>query len=528
MNAATFLTKQALQNRDRAALAHGDRSLTYAELARRSLSLGAGLLDMGLSRGDRVALMLPNGTEVVESIYACLAAGLVVVPINYRLHPYEVAYIVENSGAGALILDQQFADRIPTGTASLDSISRICVCAGSADSPYERLVRSSSSLRAPVDVGSSDPAWLFYTSGTTGRPKGAIWTHRMIRVLVMNYLADLYAIDETDVVLHAAPLTHGSGIVGLPSIARGATNIILDTPSFEPHALLSLIEQRGVTHIAFLAPTQIVRLLEEFTPGEFDLSSLGAVTYGGAPIYVEHLRAAIEAFGPVFVQLYGQGEAPITVTGLSRREHATFHRTGDPRLGSAGRCRTDVEMRVVDGDDRELPVGEPGELVVRGDIVMPGYWANEQASAEALRDGWLHTGDIGTIDADGYLFLLDRAKDVIITGGNNVYPREVEEVLVTHPGVANVVVVGIPDPYWGEAVHAVVQREPATEVTTEELLGLCASRLAGYKKPKGVDFVDALPQNAYGKILRREVRERFWQGQERRVGGGAAATGTRS
>jgi acyl-CoA synthetase (AMP-forming)/AMP-acid ligase II len=528
MNAATFLAKQAMHSPDHIALAHGERALSYSELARRSLALSSGLLDMGLTKGDRVALMLPNGTEVVESIYSCLAAGLVVVPINYRLHPLEVAYIVENSGARALITDDEFLSRVPQEMSAIDAVERVCVGDTSGGISYERLVRRVSRLDRPVDIPSTDPAWLFYTSGTTGRPKGAIWTHRMIRILVMNYLADLYNIDERDVVLHAAPLTHGSGIVGLPAIARGATNLILDTKSFEPDAVFSLIQQRAVTHIAFLAPTQIVRLLEEFRPGAFDLASLRAITYGGAPIYVEHLGAAIDAFGPVFVQLYGQGEAPITVTGLSRREHAEFHQTGDPRLGSAGRCRTDVELRIVDSDDREVPIGEPGEIVVRGDVVMPGYWDDERATAETLRNGWLHTGDIGSLDERGYLFLLDRAKDVIITGGNNVYPREVEEVLVTHPDVANVVVVGVPDAYWGEAVHAVIQLEPGREVTRDELLALCGARLAGYKKPKTIDFVEAFPQNAYGKILRREIRERYWQGQERRVGGGATTAGARS
>ncbi len=524
MNAATFLTKQAAHNPDRVALAFGERSLTYAELSQRFLALASGLLRSGLKKGDRVALMLPNGTEVVESIYACLAAGLTAVPVNYRLHPHEVAYIVENSGARALICSDEFIASVPSPCAELDAVTRVCVgTTGSGDTAYESLVSADGALPKPVDIGPDDIAWLFYTSGTTGRPKGAMWTHRIIRVLVMNYLADLYNIEEADVVLHAAPLTHGSGIVGLPAFARGATNVVLDTKSFEPDAVFSLIEQRRVTHIAFLAPTQIVKLLEDLKPGDYDLSSLQAITYGGAPIYVEHLQAAIDAFGPVFIQLYGQGEAPITVTGLSRREHAEFRAAGDPRLASAGRCRTDVEMRIVDENDRDVAAGQAGEIVVRGDIVMPGYWDNPDATAETLRHGWLHTGDIGSVDEGGYLYLLDRAKDVIITGGNNVYPREVEEVIVTHPGVANVVVLGVPDAYWGEAVHAVVQREAGAEVTTEELLELCASRLAGYKKPKAVDFVEALPVNAYGKILRREVRDQYWAGQERRVGGGGGA-----
>jgi long-chain acyl-CoA synthetase len=277
-----------------------------------------------------------------------------------------------------------------------------------------------------------------------------------------------------------------------------------------------------VSHIAFLAPTQIIKMLEDFKPGEFDLSSLKAVCYGGAPIYVEHLRRAIEAFGPVFAQIFGQGEAPITITGLNAAAHAELLAAGDDRIGSAGTIRTDVEARAVDADGRELPPGEAGEIVVRGDVVMKGYWDNPEATAEAIRDGWLHTGDIGAFDERGYLFLLDRAKDMIISGGNNVYPREVEEVIVLHPAVANVVVLGIPDDYWGEAVHAVVVLEPGADATAEEIVAHCGRSLAGYKKPKAVDFVDELPVSGYGKVLRREVRERYWAGQQRRVSGGSS------
>jgi acyl-CoA synthetase (AMP-forming)/AMP-acid ligase II len=261
-------------------------------------------------------------------------------------------------------------------------------------------------------------------------------------------------------------------------------------------------------------------MLEDFVPGEFDLSSLKAICYGGAPIYVEHLRQAIDAFGPVFAQIYGQGEAPITITGLPAAAHAELLATGDERIGSAGTIRTDVEVRIVDENDDEVPVGQPGEVVARGDVVMSGYWADPEATAETMRGGWLHTGDIGAFDERGYLFLLDRAKDVIISGGNNIYPREVEEVLVNHPLVATAVVLGIPDDYWGEAVHAVVVLEPDAEMTAQEIIAHCGQHLAGYKKPKGVDFLPELPVSGYGKVQRREMREQYWAGHERRVGGG--------
>jgi acyl-CoA synthetase (AMP-forming)/AMP-acid ligase II len=315
-------------------------------------------------------------------------------------------------------------------------------------------------------------------------------------------------------------MSHGSGIVALPAIARGAANHIMPSGSFDPATLLSYVQDKRVSHIAFLAPTQIVRTVEDADPAAYDLRSLKAVCYGGAPIYVENLRAAIKAFGPVFVQIYGQGEAPITATALPAVQHAEFLETDDARIGSAGFTRTDVSVQVVDADDNPLPQGDAGEICIRGDIVMAGYWDDPEATAAALRGGWLHTGDIGSFDQHGYLFLLDRVKDMIVTGGNNVYPREVEEVLITHPDVSQVVVIGIPDDYWGEAVHAVAVLEDGASASAHDLIAYCGEHLAGYKKPKSVDFLAELPVSGYGKVLRREIRDTYWSGRERKIGGG--------
>jgi len=377
----------------------------------------------------------------------------------------------------------------------------------------------------PVDVDTRAVAWLFYTSGTTGRPKGAMWSHRTIAVALMNYLADVYSTQPEDVVLHAAPLTHGSGVVALPSLARAAENVILDAPSFEPDAVFELIERCKVTNVAFLAPTQIVRLLADFEPGRFDLSSLRCILYGGAPMFVEDLRRALAAFGYVFVQIYGQGEAPMTITYLRKVDHERFSRTDDPRLGSAGIARTDVEVRVVDDSDRSLPPGAVGEIVARGDVVIPGYWGQPEATADALRGGWLHTGDIGAIDPSGHLFILDRLRDMIVSGGNNIYPREVEEAILTLREVTEVAVVGVPDEYWGESVHAIVACRPDDILTADAVIARCTDRLASYKKPRTVEFVDQLPKNAYGKVLKRELRERYWAAYERRVAGGQMKPG---
>ncbi len=527
MNSFAFLDKAARQRGDAPALIYGDETISYRAFHARALAIGGNLGRLGCKPGDRVAFCLANSPRILEVIYGCFAAGLVVVPINARLHPREMAYIVANSGAKALIHGGEYQAGIVDAIDAFAGLEvRVCLEPANGALVYADLLDTANALAAAVEVDATDPCWLFYTSGTTGRPKGAIWNHRMVRCVVMNYLADLHNIQPGEVVLHAAPMSHGSGIVALPAVARGAVQVVLEPASFEPASLFATIERHKVGHVAFLAPTQIIKMLDEFEPGRFDLSSLKAITYGGAPIHVVHLRRAIAAFGPVFVQLFGQGEAPITITGMTARRHQELLDANDPRIGSAGQIRTDVEARYVDEDDNPLPPGEAGEVVVRGDVVMPGYWNNPEASAEALRGGWLHTGDIGMFDDQGYLFLLDRAKDMIISGGNNVYPREVEEIIVQHPAVANVCVVGIPDPYWGEAVHAVVVTEPGAVVSAEEIIAHCTQYLAGYKKPKAVDFVDALPVSGYGKILRREVRERYWEGQESRIGGGTPVGAT--
>jgi len=524
MNSFAFLEKSARQWPQNVALLHGDVKYSYAQFHERALAIGGNLRALGCKPGDRVAFCLANSPHIPEIIFACFAAGLVVVPVNARLHPREMAYIVENSGAQILVHGPEYQDGIAAAIESFKGLRhRICTQTVSGALSYSALLDPEKALKASEQAAPEDVCWLFYTSGTTGKPKGAIWNHRMVRVVIMNYLADVYNIQPGEIVLHAAPMSHGSGIVALPAIARGATNAVFDSPSFEPKKLFETIEALKVSHIAFLAPTQIIKMLDEYVAGQHDLSTLKAICYGGAPIHVEQLKSAVRTFGPVFAQIYGQGESPITITGLNAAEHARLLKAGDPRIGSAGQVRTDVEAHCVDENDNPLPPGKAGEVVARGDIVMPGYWKNPEASEETLRNGWLHTGDIGYFDENNYLFLLDRAKDMIISGGNNVYPREVEEVIIKHPGVAEVVVIGIPHDYWGEAVHAVVLPKPDAQLTAEEIIAFCGDHIAGYKKPKSVDFVRELPVSGYGKILRREVRDRYWQGQTLRIGGGGAA-----
>ena len=523
MNVGQFLLKSAQLREDSIALKCGDKSRTYGQLTERALRFASALRGRGLLPGDRVAFTLQNCAEVFEIVHGAFLGGFVVVPLNSRLHVKEVDYIIEHSGSKVLLYNSATHPEVSRLSLLGNSMVKGCdVASTNGQSAYEEWLANAEVSSRVAEPDPDDPAWLFYTSGTTGRPKGATLTHRNLVAMSMNYLADVYNIQAHDVILHVAPLSHGSGLVALPGIARGATHVISDRPSFEPTHMFELIEEHQVTHIAFMAPTQIVRSIEEYESGRWDLTSLVAVCYGGAPIYVHDLKQALQTFGPVFAQIFGQGECPITATSLSRDQHAQFMDTGDPRLGSVGVPRTDVEVVVVDECGVPCAAGVSGEVLVRGDVVMAGYWRDEVATAAALHDGWLYTGDVGAFDETGFLYLHDRKKDVVISGGNNVYPTEVESVLITHPDVHQTVVVGVPDSYWGEAVRAVVVLYDSSSVSSDELIAYCHEHLAGYKCPKAVDFVNELPVSAYGKVLRREVRARYWEGFDRTMAGGAS------
>ena len=437
VNSFFFLDKAARQWPDEIAQLQGEESWTYREFRDRALAIGGNLLALGCEPGDRVAFCLANSPRILEVIFGCFAAGLVVVPVNARLHVREMAYLIENSGAKVLVHGDEYQDGIDDNAALFEGlIARVCTGRAEGTRHFDQPARSAPMrLIRTCDAAPEDICWLFYTSGTTGKPKGAIWNHRMVCRIVMNYLADLHNIQPGEVVLHCAPMSHGSGIIALPAVARGATNAITESASFDPVALLQTVETLKVSHIAFMAPTQIIKMLEDSRPGRHDLTSLQAITYGGAPIYVDQLKQAIDRFR---ADLH-----PALRTGRGA-DH-------DHRNDRCDAMR-DCWLPTIRGSDRPgrpepmskppastktttcLPPGKPGEVVARGEIVMPGYWNNPEASAEALRGGWLHTGDIGYFDEQGYLFLLDRAKDMVISGGNNVYPREVEEVLILHPG----------------------------------------------------------------------------------------------
>jgi len=434
-----------------------------------------------LQAGDRVALAMQNCPAYHEVLFACWHAGLVAVPMNAKLHPKEFAYILENSGAKACFVTPDLEAALPQAT------------------PLSEIPGLRATPTAPAPAKPEDPAWLFYTSGRTGVPKGAVLTHRNLWCQTLAYFTDIDQILPGDTVLHPAPLSHGSGCYALPHYAAGAVNVIPESGHFEPDEIYGLLDHWRNASL-FAAPTMVVRLLT--AKGARSPKGLRTLIYGGAPMYVADALRAIELFGSRLYQLYGQGEAPMTITGLPQRFHQGSMMD---KLATAGFARTGCEVKIFDGDDRELPAGEIGEIVTRSDCVMAGYWRNAEATAKTLRGGWLHTGDVGNIDEAGFLTIRDRSKDMIISGGSNIYPREIEEVLLRHPAVAECSVVGRPHGEWGEEVVAfVVLRE---KISTEDLDRLCLDNIARFKRPREYRFVEALPKNNYGKVLKTELRK---------------------
>ena len=494
-NVAGALTEAARIWGDAVAVRDGAQELTYAELTSRCLRVASGLHALGLEPGDRVAVLQRNGLALVESIFGALVGGLVVVPINMRLHAREIAHIVQDSGAGAVIHGGEFNDVMAVVAGGQSPVPlQISLDPSGEEFAFADLAASRQTLTECVTPPGAGAAWLFYTSGTTGRPKGAIWTHKTIATMTRSLLGDLYRFEPDDVVLHLAPMTHGSGTFLLPTICCGATTAISTSPAFDPADVVRTIRELGATCIAFLVPTMIVKLLGELEDPRRALSGIRHICYGGSPMYVDDLKRAIDAFGAILGQIYGQGEAPMAISCLPANETAALARADDARIASAGRPFGGVELRIATADGADAAIGEPGEILVRGDIVMAGYWQDPERTAETLLDGWLHTGDVGRLDERGYLYLLDRSKDMIISGGNNIYAREVEEVILELPEVAEVAVIGVSDPYWGESVHAFVVPAAGRIADPEQIIQHCRGSLASYKKPKAVRIVDELPR----------------------------------
>ena len=510
MNIAALLGRAGRAFPERPAVYKG-RSLvlTYAQLSARAAGIGRGLRERhALAAGDRVAIVMKNSPAYVEALFACWHAGLACVPVNAKLHAKEIGYILAHSGARLVLTEPSMAGLAGEAAAEADPGPAVLV-AGSAD--YERLAACE-----PMMLAEATPdalAWLFYTSGTTGRPKGAMLSHRNLLAMSLGYLAEVDPATPADCILHPAPMSHGSGLYILPHVLAAAAQVVPESGGFEPDEIAALLRHhRGASF--FAAPTMVTRLVASGCVGEAERANLRTIVYGGGPMYAEDARRALEAFGPRLAQIYGQGESPMTITVLPKHIIAARDgRDAEARLASVGYAQAVVEVRIADADDHPLPAGAVGEILVRGETVMSGYWRNPEASAETLRNGWLHTGDLGLLDASGFLTLKDRSKDVIISGGTNIYPREVEEVLLLDDRVAEVAVVGRRHPDWGEEVVAVVAPIAGAQVTAQELDALCLRHVARFKRPKDYVFLKSLPKNNYGKILKTALRS-FVEGGE--------------
>lgn len=520
MNLSMLLTKTARNLPHKTALIHGSKQLTYTQLDFRANRLANVLCRLGVRPGDNVAILQYNTPEFFETLFACFKTGCGAVPINFRLHPREFAFIIDHSGAKAVILSEEFNASIMEVRQHIPTAKHLITLKGGGENllDYEKLLCDATDEIVDADVAPDDLAWLFYTSGTTGMPKGAMLTHRNLLAMTMNFYADICpGFGPDDVILHAAPLSHGSGLYGLPNIGKGALNVILESKSFDPELVFKTIEKYRVTNM-FAAPAMVKMMIDHPAVSQYDHNSLRSIVYGGAPMLVEDLKEAVQKLGTCLVQLFGQGESPMTITYLPHRDHVFDGAIEkEKRLASAGISRTDVEVKIFDKDDNELPPGKIGNIVTRSDLVMKGYWRNPEATVATIRNGWLDTGDMGYLDDNGYLFIMDRSKDMIISGGENIYSREIEEVLIKHPAVREVSVIGVPDSRWGEAIIAVVALVPGQRTTEAELIAFCKENIASYKKPKSVDFVEKLPKNNYGKILKKDLRAIYLKGKDRKV-----------
>jgi long-chain acyl-CoA synthetase len=514
MNLANTLRRIALADPQRPALYEGTQlRCSYGELAARAGQLAGALRAQGLAPGDRVLLFMRNHPAYLELVYGCWWAGLAVVPINAKLHLREAQWIADHAQARWAFVTADVGAGLRGAARCID-----------VDTPEYANLLGGAALELEARAG-GDLAWLFYTSGTTGKPKGVMLTHRNLLTMGLTYFVDVDSIAAGDAIVYGPPMSHGAGLYAIPHVMAGARHVVPASGGFEPAEFFQLAREIGRITM-FAAPTIVKRLVDHAEAHGLDGEGIKTIVYGGAPMYAEDIKRALRVLGPRFVQIYGQGETPMVATALSRSHLAdTAHPRHAQRLASVGVAQTPVEVRVSDAEGRKLPAGDVGEVLVRGDTVMAGYWRDEAATAAAVRDGWLFTGDMGSLDADGFLTLKDRSKDLIISGGSNIYPREVEEVLLLAPGVAEVSVVGAPDPEWGEVVVAFVVPQPGREVTAADLDAVCLQHIARFKRPKRYEIVEALPKNNYGKVLKTELRQRLQEAAARSLTSGAAAPG---
>ena len=494
----------------------GDRTLTWSQLLSRSSQVAQGLIRAGVKAQDRVAFLDKNGIEHFEVFYGCALLNAVSVDVNWRLAAPEVAYIVNDSQAKVLIVGQEFVAILDAIVKDLTNVSTIVVIGGHpSHNDYERWVSAQSAVDPKAPTKPSDVAFQLYSSGTTGRPKGVMLTNDNFFAL-LPAAQDVWGMSEKTVNLVAMPLFHiGGGGWATAGQFAGARSIIMR--DVDPSAMLTLIEKHRITH-AFAVPVLLQFALAMPNIATTDFSSLELIAYGASPISEAVLEGAIKAFKCPFMQVYGLTETTGVVTVLGPEDH-DLSSANKGRLRSCGKPFTGIELRIVDSDTgKDVPNGEVGEIWIRSRQIMKGYWNMPEETAKSIvKGGWFRSGDAGYFDKDGYVYIFDRVKDMIVSGGENVYPAEVENALMAHPAIADVAVIGVPDEKWGEVPKALVVRKPDSQVTQDEIISFARERLAGFKTPKSVDWVDALPRNPSGKILKKTLREPYWVGHTRRV-----------
>ncbi len=507
-NLSILLTQTAALHPDRPGLIQGERVWCWREIDDRVDALVQGLRSLGVQPGDKILVQSRNNAAMFETCWAAFRLGAVWVPTNFRLTPPEVAYLGTSSEACVMVAEARFSAHVDE-VRSVSPHLRHAITIGQArdgEIDYDALIAENIGAAATTaEVMSDTPLWYFYTSGTTGKPKAAVLTHGQMAFVVTNHLADLIpGTDENDCSIAVAPLSHGAGIHALLNVARGAPTVLLPSERLDPALFWQLVEKHRVTNL-FTVPTIVKMLVEDPAVDQFDHRSLRYVIYAGAPMYRADQQRALRKLGKVLVQYFGLGEVTGCITVLPPSMHAVDDDDPNAHIGSCGRPRTGMQVAILDENHLPLPPGTIGEICCRGPAVFAGYFNNPEATAKALRGDWFHTGDVGRIDDRGLLYITGRESDMYISGGSNVYPREVEEVLLTHPSVAEVAVLGVPDSKWGEVgVAVVVAREPG--LTAETLLGHLDGRCAKYRWPRHFFFWDALPRSGYGKVTKNEIR----------------------
>jgi fatty-acyl-CoA synthase len=508
MNLSHFVRQAARRYGQEIGLVWGGATWTWAEIDRRVDAMAAALAAKGVTKGDRVLVQSKNCNQMFESMFACFRLGAVWVPTNFRQTPSEVAYLGQASGASAMICHSDFPDHVTAAREAAPDIGLV-VSIGSSEfgEDYDALVEQYLGQTAPTaSVEHDDPCWFFFTSGTTGRPKAAVLTHGQMAFVVTNHLCDLMpGTTQADASLVVAPLSHGAGIHQLAQVARAAKTVLLSSDRFDIDEAWATVERWRVTNM-FTVPTIVKLLTEHPAVDAHDHSSLRYIIYAGAPMYREDQKHALRKLGKVLVQYFGLGEVTGNITVLPPALHEAED-TPTVKVGTCGVERTGMQVSIQDDDGRELAPFETGEICVCGPAVFAGYYNNPEANAKAFRNGWFRTGDLGHMDQEGFLYITGRSSDMYISGGSNVYPRETEEKMLTHPAIAEVAILGVPEKTWGEVGVAVCVLRPDAQLNERELLTWLESKVSRYKLPKRVFFWDELPKSGYGKITKKIVRE---------------------